>query len=450
MFTPPDEANNLDIEAMNDSSDNLEVIESDVHAMPQKFRQAGSLPKKKGRLNWFIIGSIIVVALAAIIVVAIMFFSSPQEVGELPDLSDVQVNGNQNVNSNQNTNQADNQDSQQQTADSQGGRDLQRITDVSQLRTALLLHFNSYQVFPTDLDALAPEFLSEVPINPRPGGLAYEYLPEEDQLNYQLKFALEQGGLWGVARLRQGSYIATASGITPEEVFRLEQDNQDASDDNQNSQAEGDQPQALRQGLDTDSDQLTDIEENIYQTNSTNQDTDGDGFNDAQEILNHYDPTSAEGRLIDSSLIEIYQNPSHPYSLFYPKVWSARSLTANDSEVIFTATTGEFIEVIVADNPLGVSAYNWYLAQNNADLARSLRSLMIGGFPAVQTEDGLNTYVSYGSKIYIITYNIGTQQQMNFQTTYQLVLNSFIFFGSPENQETGSNQGDSVIVAPES
>ena len=130
---------------------------------------------------------------------------------------------------------------------------------------------------------------------------------------------------------------------------------------------------------------------------------------------------------MDSGLIEVYQNPNFNYSLLYPKSWVVRSLNTDNKEIIFTSNTGEVVEISVQDNPLGLSAAEWY-QQNNpgADLTK-LTSLTIDGFPAIQTADGLKTYLAVGSSVYSIRYNIGARQQMNFYMTYQLFLKSFIF-----------------------
>ena len=83
---------------------------------------------------------------------------------------------------------------------------------------------------------------------------------------------------------------------------------------------------------------------------------------------------------------------------------------------------------MIYDNPTGKSAVDWYVAANpDADTAGFKSNISVDGLPAVQTVDGLNTYLAVGTKVYQIGYVIGTQQQMNFYTTYQLFLRSFIF-----------------------
>lgn len=447
MFTPPDKpAENeeelpvdeeIEVPAIDEAE---EIPEADIHTMPDRFLQPSKKTKKRGRLNWIILGVVIFVALGGVIVTVILFLGRGVEPTQ-PILPAPNVNTNQpaiNENLNQNENQNLNQNQNvNQNLDSAAIRDIKRLGDIAGLRTALALYNNTYQVFPASLSSLLTEFLDELPLNPSPGGANYSYTVSADRTSYELTFALEEGGDWGIVKLPEGDYYATPEGVFPksEELVNINTNTNINTNDNTNGSLPQPPlaPTTPSKGLDSDGDQLTDIEENIYQTNSTLADTDGDGFTDASEILNHYDPLTADGRLINSGLIDIYQNPNYYYSLFYPAAWVARSLTANNSEVIFTATTGEFVEIIVQENILGQSAYNWFISQSPGIDTSTLKILTVAGFPAVQTADGLTTYVAVGSNIYILTYNIGTQQQMNFYTTYQLFLKSFIFI-EPEQE----------------
>jgi hypothetical protein len=94
---------------------------------------------------------------------------------------------------------------------------------------------------------------------------------------------------------------------------------------------------------------------------------------------------------------------------------------------MFASSMGEFVSVLVQDNPLGLSAMDWYLSNlpnTNID-ANALETLEVSGLPAVKSLDGLNTYLSVGNTIYIINYNIGNNQEKVFETTYKMMLKSF-------------------------
>jgi len=423
MFTPPDKQEDGQIISEAEGSGQAEeVAEEDIHTMPSKFLKPSSMPKKQGRWRWIILAVLLIVVLGGVIYAVLAFLGSQTPsvsqtpVNQAPAVIETNQNQNQNVNVNQ-------------RVDTATGRDLTRLADVSALRTALNLYFKTYQIFPNTLNSLLGNFLTELPLDPAEEQ-SYSYQADADQQDYRLLFSLEAEAEWGILLLPEGNYFASAEGIFPE-ATELPQEIGEGLNANTNSSVPATAPPVVGTapslGLDSDGDQLTDIEENIYRTNATLADTDEDGYTDATEILNFYDPLDPQGRLVNSGLTELYTNPTYNYSVVYPEAWVVRSLSANNTEVIFTSNTGEFIEVIVQANPLGLSAMNWYLGQNPTASSASLETLTIDGFPAVATPDGLTAYLSVGSNIYIIAYNIGTQQQMNFHVTYQLFLRSFLF-----------------------
>ncbi|MFA6304277.1 MAG: hypothetical protein WCV73_01850 [Patescibacteria group bacterium] len=406
----------------------------DVHTMPEKFFQSTMTPPEHKQLNWVILGVIVFLVLGGIIA-GVLYFINQQAVPTVTELPQQPANNNANQlleNENANLNANDNQNQNVNSGDilaTPSARDAQRLTDISALRSALALSAGTLQIYPNSLASLVGPILKELPLNPSAVGesVPYIYLVSEDKADYEISFSLEQGGEWGIVKLPQGDYLATASGIIP------------ASSGNNSEQGNGNEntnsglpevpstPVVPSKGLDSDGDQLTDIEENLYQTNPALADTDADDFTDAAEILSLYDPIKSKARLVDSGLVGIYQNPTYGSSVFYPKSWSVRSLNPTNSEVIFTSNTGEFIETIVQPNALGVSARNWYLDKNKTADPASLKNVVVGGLPAIQTADGLTTYLAVGSNVYILSYDIGNQQQMNFYATYELFLKSFIF-----------------------
>lgn len=442
MFTPPDEPQLINrVEPITEegiiSGSEGEINEADIHTMPGQFLET-NVPKKRGHLNWLILGIVIFVALGAIIVTVVLFIGRQGEETALVNLNEEPANinaGEENVNASTLPLPPENANVNQNLSSAEG-RDQKLLEDISGLRTALALYFQTYQLFPTSLDGLLTEFIEATPKDPATGE-EYNYEAGDDQLIYVLLFSLEEGTAWGVVNLPAGDYYATSDGVFPAAAAEV--------NENVNENTNAALPQAPlvnvppQKGLDSDGDQLTDIEENLYQTSATLADTDADGYTDATELLSHFDPKTAGGRLINSGLIDVYQNLNFNYSTFYPSAWVARSLTTTNSEVIFTSTTGEFIEIIVQSNPLGQSAYQWYLTQNPVADPASLKNVTVAGLSAIQTADGLTTYLAIGSNVYIIAYNIGAQLQMNFYTTYQLFLKSFIFINA--SQEAGAGGG---------
>ncbi len=422
MFTPPDEPTFN----VNQEEEGEGIPVTDIHTMPGKFLRPTGLPQKKGRLSWIIFGLLIFIVLAGVIITLFIFFSRQRPAEPKPAVLNVNqlqppaVNQNQNMNTNVN-----------QNLDNPSARDTQRLMDIMELRSALNLYFSQHQLYPASLDILLGEFLTVVPKNPQPFGEEYAYLVTSDQLDYQLTFVLEQGAALGNLKLAAGKYVASPLGIV---AFNQEPVNQNTNTNLPTLPSPPAGPTRPATGLDSDNDGLTDIEENLYQTNSASSDSDSDGYQDQDELYHLYDPAKSGGaRLLDSTVVKTYQNANYNYSVVYPSAWIKRSLTADNREVLFNSNTGEFVEIIIQPNPLSFSAYNWYINQNSNVEASRLTTLLIDGLPAIQTADGLTTYLGIGSNIYIITYNIGTNQQMNFYSTYQLFLKTFKLVSPQEN-----------------
>ncbi len=196
-------------------------------------------------------------------------------------------------------------------------------------------------------------------------------------------------------------------------------------------------PQEAVSSTDIDFDGLTDTEETLYTTQSTIPDTDSDGYLDGQEVTNLYNPTgTAPVRLADSALVTRYTNPTFGYSILRPAPWVVRALDEkNPREVLFNAPTGEFIQVIVDDNTEGLSAVQWYAKQFPDILPESLERVFMGNLDGVWTQDKTTVYLTKtmpdasGKRVLFgITYNYGERTNVNFRTTFTMMLKSFSVF----------------------
>ncbi|MFA5188452.1 MAG: hypothetical protein WC460_03765 [Patescibacteria group bacterium] len=182
--------------------------------------------------------------------------------------------------------------------------------------------------------------------------------------------------------------------------------------------------------LDSDNDGLTDVEEDLYGTDKRKPDTDNDGFLDGAELVNLYDPKAAGGALLENSgLINVYTNPNFKYQIFYPSSWLARPTDSSLAEVIFQSATGEYIEVLAEDNPERLDLVQWFLKQSPlSDLNQIKRQTTKQGLDALINPDQLTFYLignASPDEVFVITYNIGTRIQVNFLTTFKMMINSF-------------------------
>lgn len=197
-------------------------------------------------------------------------------------------------------------------------------------------------------------------------------------------------------------------------------------------------PQIIPSSLDVDGDGLTNTEEFLYKTSRNRADSDEDGYVDGLEVLNLYNPAgTAPVRLMDSELVLLYQNESFGYQIFYPAEWLVRPIDASNREIIFRADSGEFIQVIVNENPEGLSARQWYLEQSQGLAPRQIESFSNDFFLGIISPDQLTLYLTLKETpkpqaLYIITYNIGTRSEANFKTTFKMMAKSFAPLGVVE------------------
>ncbi|OIO46436.1 MAG: hypothetical protein AUJ28_02450 [Parcubacteria group bacterium CG1_02_37_51] len=397
---------------MPSSSDSGQAINDDFYTMPTKFNQPRT--KKISKSLLIIIGIIIVVGL--LIAGAIYLFTAniydqgsdllnPNLVN--PGVLDGTPNGLLNPGENNSDYLVEDQEVPKE-------RDEQRIADIGDLRSALALYYYDKSAYPDILTDLISKYLNDIPVNPSPGGSTYLYLPQDNNQSYKLTFALEQGGQIGGLKLVAGEYQADPNMIKP--ILGEIDDGPETTI----------LPIDLIGGLDSDNDTLTDIEENLYNTSSILVDTDGDGYSDAAELVNLYDPAIGGSiRLIDSDKVEQYINTTQNYSIYYPSDWTVMALTEDKTELLFNSNTTEFIQVIIIDNPLGLSAEQWYLQYNLSATKADLTEIVVNNTIGIQTREGLSTYFSLGSKVYAVIYNMGTTSQLNYEITYQMMLKSF-------------------------
>ncbi|MCX6745573.1 MAG: hypothetical protein NTX00_00975 [Candidatus Parcubacteria bacterium] len=191
-----------------------------------------------------------------------------------------------------------------------------------------------------------------------------------------------------------------------------------------------------KSSLDSDSDGLTDVEEEIYGTEKRKPDTDGDGYLDGAEVINLFNPKVGGGALLETSgLVNKYSNPLFNYEILQPSIWLAKPNDESLREVIFQSSTGEYVEVLVADNPDKLDLVQWYLLESPAaDLNQLQKETTKNGYQALISADHLNYYLidtQNPDKVYVITYNIGDKKEVNFLTTFLMMKNSFKLISQP-------------------
>ncbi len=174
--------------------------------------------------------------------------------------------------------------------------------------------------------------------------------------------------------------------------------------------------------VDSDADGLTDVEENLYGSDKSKADTDGDSYSDSVELINLYHPTIAgQARLYESALVLTFINKTYNYNILYPASWQTQG---ESNSVIFQDKGGEFMQVLIIDNEEGYPTVNdWYRATINPNAAE-LVAAEIAGLPALKSTDQMRVYFLTGDKVYTLIYNIGLRADANFLTTFTMMQKS--------------------------
>ncbi len=215
--------------------------------------------------------------------------------------------------------------------------------------------------------------------------------------------------------------------------------NTNVSNSNSNSNTNVNISKMLPSSKDTDADSLTDVEEELYETNTTKADTDGDGYFDGAEILAGFSPLDVESvKLKDTEMVTRYTNSEQGYNLYYPTSWVARAVNQKKSEIVIAASTGEYIQIAVQDNSQNLTTMEWYQQLSGEAQAAKATALTIASTQAVLTPDLSTVYLTKNKKMYVITYNAGSQTEVNYRTTFKMMYQG-INFTTPTLTETESN-----------
>ena len=297
-------------------------------------------------------------------------------------------------------------------------RDTKRLTDVRLISSALQKFYGDLKAYPiADKITLGDSgyvalsgvngfsqttsgavYLAIVPKDPQ-AGQNYLY-SSVDGKDYTISFILEKG----VENYPAGTFEINSSQVIKQ------------VDETSNVE--------ISSSIDTDSDGLTDVEETLLGTNPALADTDGDTYSDLSELESGYDPTQKGKKLVEGKMFTTYTDAVSKFSLKYPTAWTK---TVNDQVAIFQAATGEFVQVIIQDNPQKLSARDWYLATLAGQAVDTTKVQPIIGvsFDAVTSLNGLNVYISKDDKIIVLSYNVGNLDKANFKTIFNLMIKSW-------------------------
>jgi hypothetical protein len=177
--------------------------------------------------------------------------------------------------------------------------------------------------------------------------------------------------------------------------------------------------------VDTDSDGLTDLEEQTYQTDKQIMDSDKDGYSDGDEIKNLYNPLASGQKLIDSGLVIRYANDLYAYEIFSPKAWLIKAIDDSRQKIEFIpdTSTSELVRIEVAENVGKKSLVDW---QKTLYGTQAMENFKIDNQAAVRSTDKKQVLIVTSDYVYTIIYDI-SNDNANFATTFEMMLKSFKF-----------------------
>ena len=174
-------------------------------------------------------------------------------------------------------------------------------------------------------------------------------------------------------------------------------------------------------GMDTDSDGLTDVEEEtIYGTDPRLPDTDGDGFLDGNEVFNRYDPNSIKpgSTLLNSKVVQVLDTDS--FRVGYPSKWII-SQTQNNGYLI-SVGSGEKISTELIAKTETQALSSWYVVAKQETAPTETKTK--NGIPLIISRDQLTSYVDLGTFVLVIVYDTGTNGTINYLQTTKMMINT--------------------------
>jgi len=183
----------------------------------------------------------------------------------------------------------------------------------------------------------------------------------------------------------------------------------------------------FRDTVDLDADGLTDLEEELFETDPGNFDSDDDGYQDGTEVVNLYNPRGvAPIRIIESGLVREYVHSRLRYRFYYPGGWEIGEVDEKADQVLISSITGDYIEIRVFAKEGGDSFEDWFgdhaTGQNILDLVPFENRFKEEG---KMREDGLVAYFEKNDLVYVAVYHPVSEGSIAFRHVMEMVMQSF-------------------------
>jgi|GEM_PF-1191670 len=186
----------------------------------------------------------------------------------------------------------------------------------------------------------------------------------------------------------------------------------------------------FKSGSDSDSDGLTDKEEELLGADSEKADSDADGYSDLSELNNFYNPAGA-GRLAENAGIKKYSDASFNFEILYPAGWSEEK--SGGQAIILRSPDNHFLQALIQPNAEKEDIEAWYLKQFDItavpDDWKTEKETLDGKtvWQGIKSPDGLTMYLTGADKeyIYVLTYSPGEGRTLEYLNIFNMVIASF-------------------------
>ncbi|MDO8463162.1 MAG: hypothetical protein Q7S96_02740 [bacterium] len=189
---------------------------------------------------------------------------------------------------------------------------------------------------------------------------------------------------------------------------------------------------------DTDGDDLSDIEEELFGLRADEQDSDGDGYVDALELINLYNPAArTPAALLDAGLVYRYTHEDEGWSIFIPRPWIVVAAElAQRSVTIATELPTERVVATVHENDERM-ALGTFISQrpDGKTLAPIERVAVKSGLVGLRyADEKTRVWFPLGpSRVLEIVYE-SDEVLLPFSGTFEMMLQSFTHATAPSRR----------------
>lgn len=184
---------------------------------------------------------------------------------------------------------------------------------------------------------------------------------------------------------------------------------------------------------DGDADGLTAAEEALFGTDPRRADSDDDGFADALEVINLYNPAGFRPtRLIEAGLMRVHQDTSASATaeMFLPLAWTARTDAAT-GDLTLSGTDGGGITVKSTALPQDQALLDWYLTGNPQATAAQVQPFTTkSGLAGLRAPGESAAFVVLGGRVYAFRQVTASgpltgAETPTYPSVFQMIINSF-------------------------